>query len=141
MKLLIILLYCTSTVFITISTVSAQDNLLEIKNNISTHTFANKKTFIKIPIIQNIELKKRKLLEERKNVILLKSVKNTKNHQIHLEYFSYLDSEETSNNKTTIIMLILFIGGLLLFFGYIRHWKNRITKEKDSKENEIKKTS
>ena len=140
MKLLIILLYCTSTVFITISTVSAQDNLLEIENNISTHTFANKKTFMEIPIIQNIELKKRKLLEERENVILFKIVKNIKNYQVHLESNKLL-SKETSNNKTTIIMLILFIGGLLLFFGYIRHWKNRIKKEKKSKENEIKKTS
>ena len=139
MKLLIILLYCTSTVFITISTVSAQDNLLEIENNISTHTFANKKTFMKIPIIQNIELKKRKLLEERENIILLKSVKNTKNYQNHLELNKLL-SEETSNNKTTIIMVILFIGGLLLFFGYIKHWKTKIKKEQ-SKDKDIKKTS
>ena len=135
MKLLIILLSCTSMAFITISTISAQDNLLEIENNKSSYTIVNKK----IPITENIEFKKRKLLEERENVILLKSVNKIKNHPIHLE-LNNLQKAETSNNKTTIIIAILFIGGLLLLFGYIKHWKTKIKKEQ-SKDKDIKKTS
>ena len=136
MKLLIILLSCTSMAFITISTISAQDNLLEIENNMSSYTIVNKK----MPITENIEFKKRQLLEERENVILLKSVNKIKNHPIHLELNKLL-LQETSNNKTTIIMVILFIGGILLFFGYIKHWKTKIKKEKNSKDKDIKKTS
>jgi len=135
MKLLIILLSCTSMAFITISTISAQDNLLEIENNKSSYTIVNKK----IPITENIEFKKRKLLEERENVILLKSVNKIKNYQTHLE-LNNLQKAETSNNKTTIIIAILFIGGLLLLFGYIKHWKTKIKKEQ-SKDKDIKKTS
>ena len=135
MKLLIILLSCTSMAFITISTISAQDNLLEIENNKSSYTIVNKK----IPITENIEFKKRKLLEERENVILLKSVNKIKNYQTHLE-LNNLQKAETSNNKTTIIIAILFIGGLLVLFGYIKHWKTKIKKEQ-SKDKDIKKTS
>ena len=114
MKLLVILLYSTSIIFITTSTISAEHKDIEIEKKMSSYTIVNKKT----PITEN--------------VISLKSVKKAQNYQIYLE-LNNLQKSETSNNKTTFIMVILFIVGLLLFFGYIRHWKTKIKKETDSK--------
>ena len=66
MKLLVILLYSTSIIFITTSTISAEHKDIEIEKKMSSYTIVNKKT----PITEN--------------VISLKSVKKAQNYQIYL---------------------------------------------------------